>query len=115
MIVHVVLLEPRRDLTPAARADALAALGRAAESMSDIRRFRIGRRVMHGLPGYERQMEHDYEYVLLLEFDDVAALGRYLRAPAHGVLGSLFTTATRHALAYDYEIADASDAARLLT
>jgi hypothetical protein len=115
MIVHVVLLEPRPDLTPAARADALTALARAAASMPDIRQFRIGRRVTHGLPGYEQQMEHDYEYALLLEFEDVAALGRYLRAPAHGTLGSLFTTASRHALAYDYEIADVSDAARLLT
>lgn len=83
--------------------------------MPDIRQFRVGRRVTHGLPGYEQQMERDYEYVLLLEFDDQAALGRYLRAPAHGVLGSLFTTATRHALAYDYEIADVADAARLLS
>ena len=107
MIGHLVLVEPRPDLTAEQRQRALDALGAAVTAIPEIRRARIGRRVTHGLPGYESQMEHDYEFVLLLEFDDVAGLKRYLRAPAHEGLGLLFATASAHALAYDYDLSDA--------
>jgi hypothetical protein len=59
VIAHIVLLQPRGDLT-----DTIA---------------------------------------LILEFDEVDALKRYLTAPAHDALGHLFFTATSAALAYDYE------------
>ena len=92
----------------------LSTLARVTSAVPEIRRFRIGRRVRHGLPGYEQSMVQDYEFALILEFDDVEALGRYLKAPAHSALGRLFATATAAALAYDYEIVEAADAARLL-
>ena len=114
MIAHLVLLQPRPELTLAQRRDGVAALTRAAAGLADVRRFRIGRRVKHGRPGYERSMTVDYEYLLLFEFDDVDALTRYLAAPAHGVLGEMFSTATSAALAYDYELVDAEEAGRFL-
>jgi hypothetical protein len=103
VIAHIVLLQPRPDLTEAQRHDALAMLERAAADVPEIRRFRLGRRVMHGLPGYEQQMSQNFEFALIIELDDVEALRRYLRAPAHAALGQLFYTATSAALAYDYE------------
>jgi stress responsive alpha/beta barrel protein len=114
VIAHVVLLQPRASLSTAERKQALASLTRAASEMSEIRRFRIGRRVRHGLPGYEQAMAQDFEFALIVEFDDVEGLKRYLRAPAHAALGGLFTTATDAALAYDYEIVEPADAVRLL-
>ena len=36
----------------------------------------------------------------------MAALTRYLQAPAHRALGDLFSTATAAALAYDFEMTD---------
>jgi hypothetical protein len=114
VIAHVVLLQPRATLSASERRDALAALARTATAASEIRRFRIGRRVRHGLPGYEQSMGQDYEFALIIEFDDVDALKRYLTAPAHAALGRLFSTATAAALAYDYEIAEPADASRLL-
>lgn len=114
MIVHVVLLQPRPGLTDDQKRAALAALSHAAESVSEIREFRVGRRVKHGLPGYEQDMSHDYEFALVIAFDDVDALKRYLAAPAHGALGQLFATATSAALAYDYQMVDAASAGRLL-
>ena len=36
----------------------------------------------------------------------IDALKAYLGAPAHGVLGDLFTTATSAALSYDYDMRD---------
>lgn len=103
MIAHIVLLQPRPDLTEAQRQDALATLERAAADVPEIRRFRLGRRVKHGLPGYEQLMAQDFEFALMIEVDDVEALKRYLQAPAHVALGQLFYTATSAALAYDYE------------
>lgn len=108
MIAHVVLLQPRPDLTETQRQEALATLSRAASGVPEIRAFRFGRRIKHGLPGYEQVMPQDFEYALIVEVDDVEALKRYLQAPAHTALGDLFYTATSAALAYDYDFGDAS-------
>ena len=104
MIAHIVLLQPRADLTEAQRADALAALRNAAAGVPEIRSIRLGRRVKHGVPGYEQLMSQEFEYALIVEVDDVEALKRYLQAPAHRALGELFYQATSAALAYDYEM-----------
>jgi len=106
VIAHIVLLQPRADLTVQQRDEALATLRPAAADVPDIRRFRLGRRVKHGLPGYEQLMPHDFEFALIIEVDDMEALKRYLAAPAHAALGQLFYTATTSALAYDYVIED---------
>jgi hypothetical protein len=104
VIAHIVLLQPRADLTEDQRRAALDTLARAAAGVPEIRSFRFGRRVTHGLPGYEQRMTQDYEFALIIEVDDVPALTRYLKAPAHRALGDLFSTATAAALAYDYEM-----------
>lgn len=113
MIAHIVLLEPRADLGIEERRGAVEALARAVGTTPGVSRFRIGRRVRHGLPGYEQAMRQDFAFVLLLEFEERAALVRYLQAPAHGVVGQLFTSGTTAALAYDYEMHDARDIAAL--
>ena len=104
MIAHLVLLQPRPDLTEAERDAALAALRNAAAGVPEIRALRLGRRVKHGLPGYEQMMERDFEYALIVEVDDMEALKRYLQAPAHAALGDVFYRATAAALAYDYDL-----------
>jgi hypothetical protein len=106
VIAHVVLLQPRPELTAQQRADALATLTKSSAGIPEIRRFCIGRRVTHGLPGYEQLMSQDFEFALIVEFDDVDGLKRYLQAPAHDALGHLFYTATSAALAYDYEFTE---------
>ena len=106
MIAHIVLLQPRADLTEEQRRAALDTLAHAAANVPEIRRFRLGRRVKHGLPGYEQSMKADYDFALIIEVDDVPALTRYLTAPAHRALGDLFSTATAAALAYDFEMID---------
>ena len=104
MIAHLVLLQPRPDLTEAERDAALAALRNAAAGVPEIRALRLGRRVKHGLPGYEQMMERDFEYALIVEVDDMEALKRYLQATAHAALGDVFYRATAAALAYDYDL-----------
>jgi Stress responsive A/B Barrel Domain len=106
MIAHLVLLQPRKDLNEEQRRAALDTLAYAAANVPTVRSFRLGKRVKHGLPGYEQMMATDYEFALIIEVDDVAALTQYLRAPAHRALGDLFSTATAAALAYDFEMTD---------
>jgi hypothetical protein len=106
VIAHIVLLQPRPDLTEDQRSAALLAIESAASNLSGVRRFRLGRRVRHGLPGYEQMMRTDYEIALIVEVDNEAALRQYLAAPAHAAIGDLFSTATAAALAYDYEMTD---------
>ena len=106
MIAHIVLLQPKPDLTEAQRAAAMETIRRSAADLPEVR-LRLGRRVKHGLPGYEQLMPQDFEYALIVEVQDVDALKRYLQAPAHVALGQLFYTATSAALAYDYELENA--------
>ena len=59
-------------------------------------------------------MAEDYQYALIVDFDDVEGLTAYLRNPAHAGIGGLFTSAASASLAYDYELAELEHAARLL-
>ena len=106
MIAHIVLLQPKPDLSEQQRTEAIDTIRRSAANLPDVRRFRLGRRVKHGLPGYEQLMPQDFEFALIVEVDDIDRLKRYLQAPAHAALGHLFYTATTAALAYDYQFED---------
>jgi len=112
VIAHIVLLQPKPDLTEAQRADALDTIHRSAADLPGVR-LRLGRRVTHGLPGYEQLMTQHFEFALIVEVEDVEALKRYLTAPAHAALGALFYTAAAAALAYDYDMDGGISAARL--
>lgn len=107
MISHVVLFKPRADMPAADRDRLLQALSTAAVDIPSIRSFRVGRRVRHGRPGYEQMMTEDFEYALILEFDDVEGLTAYLTHPNHGALAQAFgPAAAAAALAYDYEVVE---------
>lgn len=112
MIAHIVLFEPRAGFTDADRAALMEAIAAAARTIPHIRRFQVGRRVMHGVPGYERAMRENYEYAAVIEFDTVSELRSYLAHPSHAALGRHFAESSSRALAYDYEITDLSADAR---
>lgn len=109
MIAHVVLIQPRADLERRELEATVTDLESAAREIPSIRRLRIGRRVRHGLPGYEQSMTRDFSYAVIIEFDDQAGLEEYLRHPSHAALSRHFATAGEQALAYDYEIVDAGE------
>jgi hypothetical protein len=106
VIVHVVLFEPRADLTDAQRDKVLDDLRAAAAEIPTLRRCRIGQRIKLGLPGYEQAMTADYQYAAMMEFDDRAGLEAYLRHPAHVAAGRHFTESAARSLAYDYEVGE---------
>ncbi len=114
MIAHVILFSPRPELTAEDRRQLLASLTAAAAEIPAIRRFRVGRRVRHGRPGYEQMMREDYEFAAVIEFDDRDGLTAYLAHPSHESLGRHFTESAARALAYDYAMVDAADAGALI-
>jgi hypothetical protein len=103
VILHIVLFKPQQSLTAAERQAIFDTVTSSLERCPTIRTWRIGKRVHHGLPGYEEAMGEDYQYALILEFDDVQGLADYLGHREHHQLGSLFWSASASALAYDYE------------
>jgi hypothetical protein len=114
MISHIVLFRPRPTLGAAEKLAIVEHLKTAIARCPTVRRCRVGRRVLHGVPGYEQLMAEDYQFSLILDFDDVEGLKAYLQNPAHAGIGGLFTTAASASLAYDYELLDVTDAAQLL-
>lgn len=114
MIAHVILFSPRPELTQGARRDLLEALVAASVQIPSIRKFRVGRRVKHGLPGYEQMMRDDYDFAAIIEFDDLDGLTSYLAHPSHESIGRHFTVSASRSLAYDYALVDAADVGQLI-
>ena len=112
MIVHVVLFRPKADLAEADRASLVAAIERAHGEIAVLRRFRVGTRTLRAA-SYAALMP-DYPFIALIEVDDERALQEYLAHPAHAQLGRLFWETSDSALAYDFRMVDASDAAQLI-
>jgi hypothetical protein len=110
VIAHIVLFKPRPDLTDTGKQSLLDAFTQAASRITTVKRCRIGRRVTHGLPGYESAMRDGFEYAAIVEFEDLNGLKAYLADPVHAAIGEHFTTAAEKALAYDYEMVDLADA-----
>jgi hypothetical protein len=114
MIAHTVLFQPGASVGQEQKRAILDSLTRAIRQCPTVRACRVGRRIRHALPGYEQQMREDYQYLLILEFDDMEGLRAYLEHPAHGAIGGFFTSAAAASLAYDYEMVDLGEAHRLL-
>jgi hypothetical protein len=109
VIAHIVLFEPRPDLSDAERQQLLNGLRAAAREIPSVRRLRFGTRVKHGLPGYEQMMRDEYTFAAVIEFETLDDLRAYLAHPAHARLGRHFAESSVRALAYDYSLADAAD------
>ena len=104
-VAHVVLFRPCAALTLDERTALVASFTRALREIPEIRRTRVGKRVTHGRP-YEQLMRENYEYAVVLEFDDVRSLEAYLQHPAHEELGQRFFASFEAALMYDYELSE---------
>ena len=102
MVVHVVLFRPKADVSEADRAGMFDALAVAATAIPSVRRFRVGKRVVHGA-GYEQLMTEDFPFAAIVEFDDLSGLRAYLEHSNHQRLGELFYRLQEAALVYDYE------------
>jgi hypothetical protein len=112
MVFHIVLFRPRPDLADDDRADLVSALGEALGAIPSIRRFHLGKRVVHGA-GYESLMNVSLDYSAVIEFDDLAGLRAYLDHPAHRALGARFMQSLESSAIFDYEVMSADAVGRL--
>jgi Stress responsive A/B Barrel Domain len=113
VIAHIVLFEPRPDLSDAERQHLVEGIRAAAREIPSVQRLRVGRRVRHGIPGYEEAMRDDYSFAAIIEFQTVEALREYLAHPGHQTIGRHFSESSVRALAYDYALVEADDVSRL--
>jgi hypothetical protein len=112
MLFHVVLLRPRPNLSARETADLIRAVEDAHRTIPSIRRFHVGKRVVHGA-GYEALMRESLDYAAVIEFDDLAGLKDYLEHPAHRALGARFVQSLESSVVFDYEMTDAGGVAAL--
>ena len=103
MVSHLVLMKPRADLSPAERLLLIGAFQRAIQEIPTVRKVHVGQRILHGA-GYERPATDGADYLVVIDFDDLAGLQTYLRHPAHEALGIRFNQSLSSALVYDFEV-----------
>ena len=113
MVAHVVLLKLRADLSSDDREALLESMRVAFTGIPEIKRVRIGKRILLGR-GYETQMAAHFEYAAIIEFDSEAELRVYLDHPQHQELGRRFFESADAALVYDYTLVDAEHVRELL-
>ncbi len=113
MVSHVVLLKPRATLTVGELNALLDSMRVAFTGIPEIKRVRIGKRILLGR-GYETQMAEHFEYSAIIEFDSEADLRVYLDHPQHQELGRRFFESVDAALVYDYTTVDAGCVTDLL-
>jgi hypothetical protein len=112
VVCHIVLFRPRPDLAARDRTKLIAGLKGALEAIPSIRRFHLGRRVVHGA-GYEALMPVSFDFSAVIEFDDLDGLKAYLEHPAHRALGSQFMQSLESSAIFDYEMLSAEAAGDL--
>lgn len=113
MVAHLVLLKPRATLGEDERDAMLESMRVAFAGIPEIKRVRIGKRILLGRD-YETQMAEHFEYSAIIEFDSEADLRVYLDHPQHQELGQRFFDSVDAALVYDYATVDASRVTELL-
>lgn len=113
MVSHVVLLKPRATLGAGDREALLDAMRAAFTGIPEVRRVRIGRRLLIGR-GYETQMAEHFEYSAIIDFDSEADLRTYLDHPKHLELGKRLFEAAESALVYDFTIVEPAHVGNLL-
>jgi hypothetical protein len=112
MVSHLVLMKPRLGLSLAERQTLIDAFQRAIQEIPTVRKVRVGRRILHGA-GYEQAVPDSADYLVVIDFDDLAGLQTYLRHPAHQTLGARFTQSLSSALVYDFQVGGAESLASL--
>jgi len=112
MLFHIALFRPRPDLAASEISSLVYALDEALRRIPSIRRFHLGRRVVHGA-GYEALVRDPLDYAAVLEFDDLDGLKAYLEHPAHRALGSRFMQSLASSAIFDYAMTDANGPASL--
>ena len=99
MIAHVVLFQPRADLSPADRAACAESFERALTGIPHVRRARVGER-MHLGRLYDQQNIRDFSYAAIIEFDSRQDPRSHSRTPGTPGVGRRFYETAEAALVW---------------
>jgi hypothetical protein len=94
-------MKPRTDLTARDREALVKAFEHAVREIP-VRAVRIGRRVTHGAQ-YEQTSPDAADFLIQIDFEDLAGLQAYLRHPAHEAVGAHFNQLLDSGWVYDFE------------
>ena len=100
-------MKPRAGLSVHDRAAFVEAFDHAVRQIPAVRGVRIGRRVTHGAQ-YEEGAPDVADFLIQIDFDDLAGLQTYLRHPAHEAVGAQFKRLVESGWVYDFEAGDLS-------
>jgi hypothetical protein len=110
MIAHIVLFEPKADLSQPQKLAFAQSVIETCRSIETVKRISLGRRVDVD-PGYARSLgDSTYKYAAVLEFESADGLVSYLNDPKHEVLGRLFWQYCERALISEVEWIDVGEA-----
>ena len=98
-------MKPRAGLSTAERDMFVAAFETAVRDIPTVRAVRIGRRTTHGAQ-YEERAPDGADFMILIDFDDLAGLQTYLRHPAHAAVSESFNRLRDSGWVFDYEAGD---------
>lgn len=107
MISHIVLFEPKADLSDSDVRDFAQHLKAAMASVSSVRRATVGRRVEIQI-GNRNFGDATYSFSAVVEFDDSKGLIEYLQHPLHVDLGRLFWQHCARTVVLEVESVDAT-------
>jgi hypothetical protein len=107
MVAHIVLFNPKRELTTGERQSFAQSVRASVRRIGGVQRALIGKAVAV-TPQFERSFgDKTYEYAAVLEFPDTTALRDYLNHPVHRELGRLFWDNCESAVVMEADLADA--------
>jgi len=109
VIAHIVLFEPKPEVTPEQRRDFLQSIRDAARRIPAIRNARIGKTFnLYQMPEVSHG-QATYSFSAVFEFDDKAGLQSYLTHQVHDRVRLLFWQLCSSTLIVDVELIEPSD------
>jgi len=103
MIAHVVLFQPKPDLSAEEIDRFVGALAKGFREIPGIRWVRVGKRLQLGVMYAQEPDQTPYSHAAILEFDDRQSFIEYLEHPAHAEIGRRFWEACASTLILDLE------------
>lgn len=110
MIAHIVLFEPRPNITAAEQRDFLDAIAHAVRQIEQVQNARIGRVVEIGRLPDVNGGQTTYSFAAVFEFDGRESLAEYLAHPSHDLVRTLFWKHCAATLIVDVDLEVVSDA-----
>jgi hypothetical protein len=106
MVGHIVLFQPKADLSAEKTSLFLDTLTRGFREIPGIQSVRVGKRLTDGI-AYAKDIGYStYSHAAILEFADRESFVRYLEHPAHVAIGRQFWEACESTLILDVESVD---------